>query len=150
MRQSFASLHCHLVFSTNHRENLIDAELQMRLFEYLGGMARGLKSVLLAAGGMPDHVHLLVSTSREMSVSDLLRELKAESSKWIHRTFPARSQFAWQAGYGAFAVSFSQLDAVKQYIGNQPEHHRVKSLQEEFLSLLKKYHLEFDERYLWD
>jgi REP element-mobilizing transposase RayT len=150
MPQSFASLHCHLVFSTKNRANLIDVELQPRLYEYLGGVARGMKTSLMAAGGIPDHVHLLVSMNREIAVSEYLRELKAESSRWVHQTFPERSQFAWQAGYGAFAVSFSQLDAVKQYIANQPEHHRVKSFQEEFVALLQKHQIEFDERYLWD
>src|SRR5881409_3671628 len=98
MPQSFGSLHFHLVFSTKNRQPLIDAELQARLYEYIGGILRAEKSVLLAAGGMPDHVHLLVSLSRELSISETLRLIKANSSKWIHETFASLPTFAWQAG----------------------------------------------------
>jgi len=100
MPQSFGSLHFHLVCSTKNRQPLLDAELQPRLYEYIGGILRAEKSVLLAAGGMPDHVHLLVSLSRELSVAETWRLVKANSSKWIHATFPDRQVFAWQAGYG--------------------------------------------------
>ena len=150
MPQSFVSLHCHLVFSTKHRAPMIDDDLQSRLFEYIGGTARGLNSVLLDAGGIADHVHLLVSLNKEIALSDYMREIKAESSKWIHETFPERSEFAWQAGYGAFAVSYSQIDRVKEYIANQPEHHRKRTFQQEFVSMLKKHHIPFEEQYLWD
>src|SRR5437870_9311963 len=87
---------------------------------------RAEKSALLAAGGMPDHVHLLVSLSRELSIAETLRLVKANSSKWIHETFPDRQQFAWQAGYGAFSVSFSNLPDVKNYLAHQGEHHRLR------------------------
>jgi putative transposase len=150
MPQSFVSLHCHLVFSTKHRSPMIDGELQPRLFEYIGGIARGLNSMLIAAGGIPDHVHLLVSLNKEIAISDYLREIKAESSKWIHKTLADKHEFAWQAGYGAFAVSYSQIDAVKAYIENQHEHHRTRTFQEEFVQMLKKHRIPFEERYLWD
>src|SRR5438105_6697892 len=113
MPQSLASLNFHLVFSTKNRQPLIDADLQSRLYEYLGGILRAEKSVLLAAGGMPDHVHLLVSLSRELSIADTLRIVKANSSKWIHGMFPDRHQFTWQSGYGAFSVSHSNISQVK-------------------------------------
>ena len=150
MPQSFGSLHFHLVFSTKNRQPWIDAELQARLYEYTGGILRAEKSVLLAAGGMPDHVHLLVSLSRELSIADALRLLKANSSKWIHETFPQRRQFTWQAGYGAFSVSFSNLPDVKSYIARQAEHHRVRTFQDEFREFLRKHELEWDEQYVWD
>jgi REP element-mobilizing transposase RayT len=133
MPQSFVSLHCHLVFSTKHRQSMIAPDLQPRLFEYMGGTARGRNTTLIAAGGMPDHVHLLVSLGKEIALSDYLREMKAQSSKWIHKTFSSRSEFAWQAGYGAFAVSYSQIDDVKKYIHHQEVHHRTRSFQEEFV-----------------
>ena len=104
----------------------------------------------MAAGGMPDHVHLLVSLSRESSVSDTLRQIKGGSSKWIHETFPDLGGFAWQAGYAAFAVSYSHIETVKQYIATQAEHHRTVTFQEEYLEFLRAQHFEFDERYLWD
>jgi REP element-mobilizing transposase RayT len=150
MPQSLASLHFHLVFSTKHREPLISAEFQPRLFEYLGGILRNQKAALIAAGGIEDHVHLLVSLSREASISDTLRDLKANSSGWIHKEFPALCQFAWQAGYGAFTVSSSAIDAVKRYLANQQEHHRRQTFQDEFRELLKRHELEWDERYVWD
>src|SRR6202142_1130439 len=105
MPQSLASLNLHLVFSTKNRQPLIDADLQSRLYEYIGGILRAEKSVLLAAGGMPGHAHLLMALSRELSIAETVRLVKANSSKWIHGTFSGRRQFAWQAGYGAFSVS---------------------------------------------
>lgn len=150
MPQSFTSLHCHIVFTTKNRTPSITAELQPRLYEYLGGILRAENSPLLAVGGMLDHVHLLVSFNKQRSVSDTLRVLKANSSKWIHEAFPAMSGFTWQAGYGAFAVSCSNLEAVERYIANQAEHHRTMSFQEEFAALLQRHGIEFDERQLWE
>jgi putative transposase len=150
MPQSFASLHVHVVFSTKHREPLIAGDLAPRLYDYIGGIVRAHGSVLIAAGGMPDHVHLLASLGREISVAEALRTIKANSSKWIHETFPNQRGFAWQAGYGAFAVSYSNIPSVKRYIANQAEHHRVRTYQEEFLALLRRHDIEFDESHLWD
>src|SRR5581483_7183988 len=124
MPQSYFSVNLHLIFSTKHRDPLITADLQPRLFEYVGGILREQSSVLLAAGGMPDHVHLLVSLGKEISVAELLRLVKANSSKWVHDTYPSLRHFAWQSGYGAFSVSFSNLPVVKRYLANQAEHHR--------------------------
>jgi REP element-mobilizing transposase RayT len=150
MPQSFTVLHCHIVFSTKNRTPRITADLQPRLYEYLGGILRAENSPLLAVGGMPDHVHLLVSLSKQKSVSDTLRVLKANSSKWVHETFPGMGDFAWQAGYGAFAVSCSNLEKVERYIANQAAHHRTMSFQEEFVALLQRHEIEFEERHLWE
>jgi REP element-mobilizing transposase RayT len=128
----------------------IAADLQPRLFAYFGGILRDLKCVLLAAGGIEDHVHLLVSLSREVSVAQTVREIKANSSRWVHESFPERRSFAWQNGYGAFSVSRSQLESVKAYLANQREHHRKQTFQKEFIALLKKHDIQYDERYLWD
>jgi putative transposase len=149
MPQSFGSLHCHIVFSTKHRLPQITAELQPRLFEYVGGIVRNHSSVFVAAGGMPDHVHLLVSLSRTNSVADMVRMIKTNSSKWLHNELALRD-FQWQDGYGAFAVSFSNIDSVKAYFANQAEHHRRQSFQDEFLELLRRHELTWDERYVWD
>ena len=105
MPQSFASLHVHIVFATKRRAPLIAEKFQSRLYDYLGGIARAHGCSLIAAGGVRDHIHLLISLSKEVSVAALVRMLKANSSKWIHETFPQTRDFAWQAGYGAFAVS---------------------------------------------
>jgi len=150
MPQSFGSLQVHLVFSTKGREPWIVPDIAQRLYDYIGGTLRGNKCTLLDAGGMPDHVHLLISMSREMSAADLARIVKSTSSKWIHDTFPNMAYFAWQAGYGAFSVSYSELGGVKRYIGNQAEHHRTMTFQDEFRLFLKKHDLEWDEKYVWD
>jgi REP element-mobilizing transposase RayT len=150
MPQSFACLHYHLIFGTKGREPLLVGELPDRLHAYIGGILRAEGGALLAAGGMPDHVHLLVALSRESSVSDVLRQVKGGSSRWIHETIPDLRGFAWQTGYAAFAVSYSQIESVKQYIATQAQHHRTFTFQEEFLTFLRRHNLEFDERYLWD
>jgi REP element-mobilizing transposase RayT len=150
MPQSLASLHYHLIFSTKNRMPDIAADLQPRLYEYIGGILRAQRCCLVAAGGMPDHVHLLVSLSRELSIAQALNLIKSNSSKWIHETFADRHAFAWQAGYGAFAVSYSHLDAVKQYLATQEEHHRIRTFQDEFREFLRRHHIEYDERYVWD
>lgn len=116
----------------------------------MGGVVRQRGGALLAAGGMPDHVHLMASLSKEQSVAAALRDIKANSSRWIHESFADLAEFAWQTGYGAFAVSYSNLDAVRTYVETQEEHHRRRTFQEEFRDMLRKHHIEFDERYLWD
>ena len=150
MPQSYVSLNLHLIFSTKNRLPQINADLQARLFEYIGGICRAEQSPLLAAGGTPDHVHLLASLGKTLALADFLRLVKTNSSKWVRETIPSHGDFAWQAGYGAFSVSQSGLDQVKRYIANQAEHHRVRTFQEEFLEFLKRLDVPYDERYLWD
>ena len=150
MPQSFVSLHVHVVFSTKNRVALIDDDLQPRLFEYIGGILRGCDSALIAAGGMPDHVHLLVSLGKRSSMADVVRTVKTNSSKWIHETFDDRRQFTWQSGYGAFAVSYSNIEEVRTYLANQAEHHVSRSFKDELRALLQRHNIQYDERYLWD
>ena len=150
MPQSFACLHHHLIFSTEVREPLLGASLRPRLFAYVGGTLRAVGCTLTAAGGMPDHVHLLVSLDRQRSVSNALRVIKSNSSRWIHETFPDLAGFAWQNGYGAFAVSHSHRERVKRYIDGQEEHHRTISFQEEYVGSWRRHDIEFGERHLWD
>jgi putative transposase len=150
MAQSLTNLLYHLVFSTKHRQPLIVPNLRPELYKYLGGIIRGEGGILLEIGGMPDHVHLVAKLKADVSVADMLRRIKANSSKWVNQQRKQRQRFSWQAGYGAFTVSQSQLTAVGKYVHTQEEHHRKKSFQEEFLQLLKKHHIEYDERYLWD
>jgi REP element-mobilizing transposase RayT len=138
------------VFSTKNRQPWIESAMVDRLYGYLGGILRAEKCTLIVAGGMSDHVHLLVSLGKYRGLADLLRVVKANSSRWIHETFPNMAHFAWQAGYGAFAVSHSNVGAVKRYIAGQREHHRARSFQEEFVALLNRHGIAYDERYLWD
>jgi REP element-mobilizing transposase RayT len=150
MPQSFVSLNYHLIYSTKNREPVLSAELRPRLFAYVGGLLRSERACLLAASGMPDHAHWLVSIHQQTSVADLLRLMKSASSRWIHETFTELRGFGWQAGYGAFSVSYSGLPRVRQYIDSQEDHHRIITFQDEFLLFLRRHRIEFDERYLWD
>lgn len=148
MPQSYAALFFHLIFSTKDRQPLLGPDWRPRLHEYLGGILRNRAACLLAAGGMPDHAHLLVSLSREALMADTLRDIKAISSKWVHEEI-GQAEFAWQAGYGAFTVSYSAVEAVRHYIVTQEEHHRRMSFQEEFIAFLRRHDIAYDERYLW-
>jgi putative transposase len=148
--QSFASLHVHLTFSTKHRQPLLTPDLRPRLFEVFGGILRQENCSLIAAGGTDDHVHLLASLSRTITIADVVRIVKSNSSSWIHGTIREMHEFAWQTGYRAFAVSYSGLDAVKAYVANQEAHHAKMSYQDEFRELLRRHGIEWDERYVWD
>ncbi len=148
MPNSYTSLNYHVIFSTRDRAPHIAADLGARLFEYIGGIVREQGGRLLGAGGTLDHVHLLMSLHPQRSLSDVLRELKAGSSRWVHETQPDKMEFAWQDGYGAFSVSQSNLDQVKAYISKQDEHHRRKSYQEEFVEFLRRHDIPYDERYV--
>jgi REP element-mobilizing transposase RayT len=150
MPQSHAALYCHFVFSTKDREPYIEPAIRDDLYAVMGGIVRERQSVLVSAGGIADHVHLLVSLSREWAVCDLVRDIKANSSHWVHEKYPEKAFFAWQAGYGVFSVSVSQLPTVKNYIARQEEHHRTLTFQDEYRKFLKKHGIEYDERYVWD
>ena len=143
------SLH-HCVFSTKERRPLITSALQLRLFRYMGGIARANKIKLLAAGGVDDHVHLLISISAPMSVSNAMQLIKGGSSKWIHETFPEHRSFAWQEGYGAFSIGISDVERTVNYINNQAEHHGKMDFKAEFLAFLKRHDVEYDERFIFD
>ena len=124
--------------------------LRERLWPFLGGIARQNKMKAIEIGGVEDHVHILLSLPATMPISKALQLIKGGSSKWVHETFPEHRRFAWQEKYGAFSVSASRVDSIIQYIKGQVEHHRKMTFQEEFLALLKRHRIEFDERYLWD
>jgi REP-associated tyrosine transposase len=146
---SYVNAHFHCVFSTKDRRNLITPDLENRLWPFLGGIARQNKMKAVEIGGVEDHVHLLLSLPSTMSVSKAMQLIKGGSSKWVHETFPKYRLFAWQEEYGAFSVSPSQLDKTIKYIRGQKEHHRKMTFQEEFLALLKRHQIPYDERYLW-
>lgn len=118
------------------------------LYDYLGGTIRGLGGISLALNGMEDHVHLLAKLRPDKSVSDVLRDLKANASGWMHDVFPALEDFSWQRGYGAFTVSQSHVEKVREYIAAQQEHHRKQSFRDEFIRFLRANGVEYDERYI--
>ena len=149
MSSTYLSLHYHLVFSTKDRTPCIAQSWMSRLHEYLGGTVKGLGGYPQGVGGVPDHVHLLVGLKATHCLADVLRELKKASSAWVHDEIEERA-FAWQEGYAAFTVSATAREGVKRYIAHQAEHHRKMSFQEEYIQFLKKHHLPYDERYVWD
>jgi putative transposase len=140
----------HTVFSTKQRKEFIGPKIEKRLYKFLGGILRDLRCKLVAVNGMPDHVHLLIQYRADLSHSDMLRHIKARSSKWIHETFPDLAEFAWQEGYGGFTVSTSQAPKVKSYIDRQKEHHKRRGYKAEFMELLRKHGIEFKEAELFE
>ncbi|MGA2867146.1 MAG: IS200/IS605 family transposase [Verrucomicrobiota bacterium] len=147
---SYISSWFHCVFSTKERRPLITPPLRERLWPFLGGIARQNRMKAIEIGGTLDHVHVLLSLPATLSIAQALQLLKGASSKWVHETFPEHRRFRWQEKYGAFSVSVSQLDKAIRYIQGQEQHHRRRTFQEEFLALLKRHRIEYDERYLWD
>jgi putative transposase len=149
MAHSFVCSYFHCVWSTKERKPLITADLEQRLWPYMGGIARDNGFKALAVGGVADHVHLLLSLPGSLAVAKAVQLIKGGSSKWIHDVFPERRSFAWQEGYGGFSIGVSQLDPTVIYIHNQKEHHRRKTFQDEFLSFLKRHRVEYDPRFIW-
>jgi REP element-mobilizing transposase RayT len=149
MANTYTSLHYHIVFSTKNRVPYIKAEIEQRVWEYIGGVARHHDLTALQVGGIDEHIHALIMASPTIAPSQIAQWVKGESSKWIHETFPALRSFAWQEGYGAFTVSKSGLTAVVRYIQNQRAHHQQRDFQAEYLDFLQKHAVEYDERYLW-
>jgi REP element-mobilizing transposase RayT len=147
---SYTQLLYHLVFSTKRREPLLGPSVLLRLREYLGGAVRGEGGTALIVNGMPDHIHILARLRQDVALSDEVRAIKANSSSWIHKTFPELATFAWQSGYGAFTVSASQADKVRRYIAGQQEHHRRRTFQEEFVAFLQAHEIAYNEDYLWE
>ena len=129
---------------------MITEALAERLYPYLAGIARENQFQAVEIGGVEDHIHLLISLSATITIAKAMQLLKGGSSKWIHDTFPEHRTFAWQKKYGSFSVSISQLDTVIAYIRRQKEHHQKFTFQTEFVGLLKKHRIEYDERYLWE
>ena len=150
MAGKFLNVKIHFVWSTAGREPRIEPEWQDRLYGYIGGVIDNKKAKLICAGGIADHIHLLVSFPSTVTIAELVNAVKANSSRWVHETFPTQKDFAWQTGYGAFSVSKSGEERVIHYIRNQPEHHRKQDFQAEFVELLQIHEIEYDERYLWD
>jgi putative transposase len=148
MSDSYTNLLYHIVFSTKERRPLIRPEYEPRLYEYIGGTLRGLGGVSLELNGTADHVHLLAKLCPDRALSDVLRKLKANATGWMHDVFPAVKDFSWQRGYGAFTVSQSNVEALRNYLRRQKEHHAKISFRDEFIQFLKSNGIEYDERYV--
>jgi REP element-mobilizing transposase RayT len=151
MSQSLAKILVHTVFSTKDRRPFMrDKSLRDELHRYIGGILTNHDCQPLIIGGVEDHVHLLSTLSRTSTVAEMVKEVKRGSSLWLKTKNPELRDFAWQNGYGIFSIGFSQVAALRKYIAGQEEHHRKVSFQDEFREFLKRYDVEFDERYVWD
>ena len=139
----------HFVWSTAHREPRISPAWSDRLYGYIGGVVNNKNGKLIQAGGIEDHLHLLVSLPSTVTIAEIVNAMKANSSRWVHEKIDAQKDFAWQKGYGAFSVSKSGEQGVINYIRDQQAHHRQRDFKQEFLGLLQKHEIEYDERYLW-
>ena len=150
MGQSLVKNYLHIVFSTKHRKPMITEAIESELYAYLGGICKNLECQPIKIGGYHDHIHILCMLSQKMALMKLLEETKSHSSKWIKTKGEEFSHFYWQNGYGAFSVNPAEVDIVINYIANQKVHHDKKSFQDEYRGFLKKYDVEYDERYVWD
>ena len=150
MPQSLARLHIHLIFSTKNRMPLLDDGIRDALHRYMAVVLQNIDCPAILINSVEDHIHILFELSRTAALSKAVEEVKKSSSKWIKTQDVAYSSFAWQAGYGAFAVSESNTAMVRHYIADQRAHHRKKSFQEEYRAFLERHNIAFDERYVWD
>jgi len=151
MPQSLAKILVHTVFSTKDRRPFLrDKPLRDELHRYLGGILTNLDCQPIIVGGVEDHIHILSALSRTCEVAGMVKEVKRGSSLWIKTKSPNLQDFAWQNGYGIFSIGFSQVQSVRNYIAEQENHHRKVSFQDEFRQFLRRYEIEFDERYVWD
>ncbi len=147
---SHTRLLVHVIFATKGRAPMLSEDMLARMPPYIAGLLRKENGALLAAGGVADHVHLLVSSPATRAISDLVRDIKANSSRWVHETFPDSRDFAWQSGYGAFSVSESGVDAVRRYLASQEEHHRRVTFQEEYVAFLQRHNVEYDPKWVFN
>ena len=150
MPQSLARILVHLIFSTKNREPFLRDDVRPELHKYISTILNALDSPVISIASMPDHVHLLFPLSKNEPLIRIVEEVKKRSSKWVKTKGAAYGKFAWQSGYGAFSVSPSRLREAEAYLENQPEHHRVRTFQEEFREFLKRHNILYDERHLWD
>ena len=150
MPQSLSLVIVHIIYSTKDRFPCLDASTRQHLHAYLATVARNSKCEGYRVGGTADHVHLAVRLSRTVTIAGLVEELKTSSSKWLKTQRPELRRFSWQRGYGAFSVGQNELGDLMTYVSNQEEHHKVRTFQEEYVALLKKCNVQYDERYVWD
>ena len=150
MPQSLSNILVHIVFSTKNRQDLISPSIETELYTYLAQIYKTKSCPALIIGGTANHIHCLCRLERTITIAHLLEDVKKSSSKWIKTKDSEFSDFGWQKGYGAFSIGASNIEALTHYIRNQKQHHQNTSFKNEYRILLKKYDIEFDERYVWD
>jgi REP element-mobilizing transposase RayT len=149
MANTFSQIHIHVVFAVQNRISLINKDLQERLYQYIIAIIQKHGHKVLSIGGMPDHIHVLFGFRPTQALSNLMQEVKRDSSEWINQQRLVGGRFSWQEGYGAFSYSKSHVSQVAKYIETQEEHHRKKSFVDEYKKILKDFDLEYDERYIF-
>jgi putative transposase len=150
MPQSLAKVYLHVIFSSKNRVPVLLDDWRDELFRVMGGTANNLGCQSLIVGGTNDHVHMLIQLGRTITMADAIGKIKSTSSAWVNQNHAPATPFHWQAGYAVFSVSQSSVEAVREYIRRQPEHHAKKSFQDELRDWLRRYEIEWDERYVWD
>jgi REP-associated tyrosine transposase len=149
MADTYTRIYIHVVFAVEGRQNLIKPEHNEELQKYITGIVSAQKQKLIAINNMPDHMHLLIGLRPDMSLSDLVRDIKANSSRFISEKRWVAGRFSWQQGFGAFSYSHSQIETVVRYIRNQPKHHAKKTFREEYIEFLKKFNIDYEEKYIF-
>lgn len=150
MANTYSQIYIQIVFAVSGRENLISKEWKDELCKYITGIVTNHGQKLLAINGVADHLHLFLNIKPNIALSDLVRDIKANSSRWINEKRLVRGKFQWQEGFGAFSYSLSQLDDVIGYIQRQEEHHQTVSFKKEYLTYLERFNVDFDEKYVFD
>ncbi len=150
MANTYTRIHIQTIFAVQNRQSLIQKRWQEELHRYITGIVQNNNHKVLQINGMPDHIHLLIGMRPSQSLSDLMKMVKGESSAWINKRGFTKSKFSWQAGYGAFSYTKSQVPKVIRYIQNQEEHHRMKNFTEEYLDFLNAFEIEYDERFIFE
>ena len=148
MANTYSQMYLQFVFAVKYRESLIQLAWKEDLYRYITGVVQNNKHKVIAINGMPNHLHLFVGYKPHQSIPDLLQDIKWSSSHWINNKNLVEGQFRWQEGYGSFSYSQSHIDRVVKYILNQEQHHKQKSFRKEYIQLLKKFNVEYDERYI--
>jgi REP element-mobilizing transposase RayT len=150
MADTYTQIYIHIIFAVKGRSNLISSSWKNELYKYITGIITNEAQKLIAINGMPDHIHLLVGLKPTIALSNLVRDIKANSSRFVNEKSWIKGKFEWQHGFGAFSYSHSQLDIVINYINNQDEHHKKKTFKEEYISFLQHFHIEFKPEYIFE
>jgi len=150
MANTYTRIYIHIVFTVKGRQNLIEKKWKDDLYKYICGIVNGKEQKVYAIGGIADHIHILISIKPDIAISDLVRDIKANSSKWINEKRMVKGKFHWQEGFGAFSSTQSQLDTIIAYINNQENHHQKKTFKDEYFDFLQKFNIEYDEKYLFE
>ena len=149
MPNTYTQIHLHIIFAPRFREALINPEWEENLYKYITGIVQNHKHKMLAINSMPDHIHLLVGLNPSQAISDLLRDIKGDSSLWINEKKFTKKKFEWQSGYSAFSYSKSQIPKVIDYIKNQKEHHKKHTFLDEYKKMLELFEVDFNEQYIF-